>query len=235
VNRKPINRKCYGSIGHLPCSRLGPGDHKITDGQSRIATKVARDKHDKVIVTEKLDGSNVGVALKEGTIYPLTRAGYIANTSPFKMHHIFYNWVFENENRFRNVLNEGERICGEWLIQAHGTKYCLPHEPFVVFDIFDSSNHRLPYEELVIRSLFVLPHLISSGKPCSVEKAMNHLGKLGFHGAKEQVEGAVWRVERKGMVDYLCKYVRPDKIDGIYLNESQPVMNTWIGPEAIVL
>jgi len=53
---KPLGRKTYGHIPHLPGSRTGPGDHMCHEGQARIATVKTRDKHDTVIVTEKLDG-----------------------------------------------------------------------------------------------------------------------------------------------------------------------------------
>jgi hypothetical protein len=33
---KPLNAKAYGSIGHLPMSRLGPGDWSVHEGQARI-------------------------------------------------------------------------------------------------------------------------------------------------------------------------------------------------------
>jgi len=59
MNNKPLGRKSYGSIPHLPGSRLGPGDYHAHEGQARIATEKARDKHDKIYVQEKLDGSNV--------------------------------------------------------------------------------------------------------------------------------------------------------------------------------
>lgn len=226
-NRKPIGRKNYGSIGHLPGSRMGPADHKITDGQAKIATEKARDRHDTIIVQEKLDGSNVGVAMKDGKIYALTRKGYEAKTSPFPMHHAFDEFVEENKSRFRAVLNEGQRICGEWLHTAHGTIYELWHEPFVAFDIFDEENNRLTHEEFseIAENYFVLPYLISIGGPVSIDSALDALGHYGFHGAKERVEGAVWRVERKGKVDFLCKYVRHDKEDGKYLSDDNPILN----------
>jgi hypothetical protein len=41
----------------------------------------------------------------------------------------------------------------------------------------------------------------------------------GMHGALEPLEGAVWRVEREGKVDFLGKYVRHFKQDGKYFNE----------------
>ncbi len=34
-------------------------------------------------------------------------------------------------------------------------------------------------------------------------------------------------VNADGVVDYLCKYVRPDKVDGKYLGEDKLILNTW--------
>src|SRR5207302_2425635 len=75
---KPMGRKAYGSICHLPGSRLGPGDHKLNEDQTRILTERCRDKHDLIVVQEKLDGSNVAVARINGEVIALGRAGYPA-------------------------------------------------------------------------------------------------------------------------------------------------------------
>jgi hypothetical protein len=32
-----------------------------------------------------------------------------------------------------------------------------------------------------------------------------------------QIEGAVWRIENRGKFDFMVKYVRPNKVDGLYL------------------
>lgn len=229
-NNKPLGKKCYGSIGHLPNSRMGPSDSCVAEGQARIATIKKRDKHDFIIVQEKLDGSCVGVAKKEGRLLALTRAGYLATTSRFEMHHEFAKFVDRNEDRFQHVLKEGERLCGEWMTKAHGTLYALPHEPFVVFDIFNDNGKRLEVFNLCNRlnGIFITPYSMfyRDGGSISLEDALKFFGEFGFHGAREQIEGCVWRVERKGVVDYLCKYVRPDKIDGKYLNDEK-FMNTW--------
>ncbi len=121
TNPKPLGIKNYGSIPHLPGSRLGPGDHACHAGQAQIATAKARDRHDEIFVQEKLDGSNVGVARLGDWVYALTRAGYKATLSPYPQHHAFARWVGQNQARFLAVLTEGERLCGEWLMQAHGT------------------------------------------------------------------------------------------------------------------
>ena len=233
MTNKPLGRKAYGSIGHLPNSRLGPRDHHIHEGQARICTVEARDKHDRLVVQEKLDGSCTAVAMVNGEIVALGRAGWPARTSPYEMHQLFAEWVKEQEKRFRAVLREGERLVGEWLAQAHGTRYELPHEPWVCFDLMVDAD-RVIVDELehrVGRGEFVTPWVVNdaTGKAAalSVEIAMGDIGD-GQHGALDPVEGAVWRVERQGKVDFLAKWVRPDKVDGAYLPElsgGEPVWN----------
>jgi hypothetical protein len=79
----------------------------------------------------------------------------------------------------------------------------------------------------------VTAKLVSHGGPCSVQRSQEILGVSGFHGA-DFCEGAVWRVERKGKVDFLAKYVRPQKVDGCLLpaiSGKEAVMNTWVASE----
>ena len=207
-------------------------------GQNSDRVKV-RDKHDEVFVQEKLDGSNVGVARLGETIYPLGRAGWPAISSPYEQHRHFHHWAFAHFEQFMTVLKDGERLVGEWLMQAHGTRYKLEHAPFVAFDLM-VGDKRLPYDELVARlgGRFVIPALLHRGGALSIEAALAKLGTHGLHGAIDPVEGVVWRVERnrptgkKGetvrVVDFLVKYVRPDKEDGSFLPEisgEEPVWN----------
>lgn len=216
---KPLGIKSYGSIGHLPTSRLGPGDRHVHEGQARICTLKARDRHDTIIVQEKVDGSCVAVANVGGRILALGRAGYLAQTSRFEQHQLFAVWVREQEDRFAALLEPGERLCGEWLAQAHGTRYKLPHEPFVAFDLM-VQHERLPIDSFMERvgGAYVTPHIIHSGGPFCVDDTQPYL-LVSSHGAVDPVEGAVWRVERRGKVDFLAKWVRPDKVDGAYLPE----------------
>lgn len=229
-NQKPLGIKCYGSIGHLPGSRRGPGDHGVNDGQYRICCERVRDMHDTIIVQEKLDGSNVGAAKIGGEIVALNRAGYEASTSPYRQHRMWAAWVRLNAARFSSLLNEGERVVGEWLAQAHGTRYDLHHEPFVAFDLMVGGT-RACYSDVKDRLSkhgFISPFsVVSVGDPVSIDAAMDHIGEYGHHGAVEPAEGAVWRVERKGKVDFLAKYVRPGKIDGKYLPGAGGAVEVW--------
>lgn len=225
---KPLGYKAYGSIPHLPGSRLGEGDHHCHEGQAKIATERARDKHDIIIVQEKLDGSCCSVAKINGEIIALGRAGYEAKTSEYPVHHVFAEWVEQNEKRFSLLLQESERVVGEFLGMAVGTVYNLHHEPFVPFDIM-RGKYRFPYQIFRdrIRDLsFTIPNLLHYGGPLSIEKAIE-LIKVSGHGAADQVEGAVWRVERKEEIDFITKYVRHDKQDGKYFPEINNGITTW--------
>jgi ATP-dependent RNA circularization protein (DNA/RNA ligase family) len=197
---------------------LGPNDYHISPGQERILTKSTRDNHDLIIVQEKLDGGNVGVCKVNNSIHAITRKGWRCIDSTFKTHHLFNEYVIRNNKRFSGLLNEGERICGEWLAIAAGTRYELKHEQFVVFDIMVESE-RICYMDFLRRACmygFTVPHELHKGCALSVEAALKKLGTYGYHGATEPAEGVVYRCERKGKVDFLAKYVRPEKQDGKY-------------------
>lgn len=214
---KPLGRKAYGSIPHLPKSRLGPGDHYIHPGQQTILTDKARDRHDRIIVTEKLDGSNVAVARHEGKLLAVARSGYLAQSSPYEHLQHFAVWLRQNEDRFAD-LPDGERLCGEWVTMAHGTMYAPMAVPFVPFDLM-RGEQRLPHDEMVEVAAacgLVNAHVISDGPPMSIEGALASIATGGFHGAQDGVEGCVWRCERKGQFDFIAKYVRHDKQDGKY-------------------
>ncbi len=221
MNEKPLGQKSYGSIGHVPGSLVGPGDHMVPPGQAAIVCERKRDRHDHIIVQVKVDGSNVSIANVNGEIIPLTRAGYQANTSPYKQHHMFSNWVYGQLDRFE-FLKPGERLCGEWMARAHGTRYNLPHEPFIAFDLMTLPHKRVILDELRRRVLpydFILPYTLSEGPPRSIEWCKKAIEGISPHGEIDPVEGVVWRCERKGEVDFLCKWVRSDKINGKYLHE----------------
>lgn len=233
---KPLEIKNYGSIPHLHNSKLGEGDYYISEGQERILTIKARDKHDTIFAYEKYDGSNVGVAKYENKIFALTRSGYEASTSPYKQHHYFANWVKNRELLFADMLQNGERITGEWLLQAHGLKYKIESDPILFFDYFTQKNERLLQTDLrQITGKYGLnmPRLLSEGEPKKVSELLPilNLKTKGFE-SEENPEGMVYRVERKGKVDFLAKWVRSDFQTGVYcigVEEHNIVWNIDLG------
>jgi hypothetical protein len=213
--------KNYGSIPHLSTSKLTQqADKKIHIGQEKILTQKERDWKDTIIITEKIDGSNVGVIKKNGQLIALSRAGYDVNSSPYEQHKLFHTYVYENESMF-SWLPEGWRVVGEWCILAHGTLYDISNEsPFVAFDIIDSSDKRMVYINFIkMCAKYSIPTvpLLHIGQAVSIKNAIKLMG-AGHYGMPEKPEGFVYRVERVGKVDFLAKWVRHDKEDGKYLD-----------------
>lgn len=228
---RPLNRKNYGSIPHLSTSKLGTGDHFIEKGQERILTEKVRDKHDEVLVFEKYDGSNVGIGKIDNRIVALTRSGYTAKTSPYKQHHLFSDWVYKNIIKWMDILENGERITGEWLAQAHGLKYNIEVEPIVFFDHFNSENQRSQFDylgELAIMYGLQLPRMLHRGKAIATNELLPTLN-TGTEGicSIEKPEGMVYRVERKGKVDFLAKWVRSDFEAGKYIIDREESELIW--------
>ena len=228
---KPLRSKAYGSIGHLPGSRLGPGDHSVPEGQAKICVKKVRDKHDYIVVQEKLDGSCTAVAKIDDQIVALGRSGYLAQSSKYEQHQLFAFWVREREDYFQKTLKNGERLVGEWLAQAHGTRYDLKDiPPWVPFDLM-VGHDRLIHTDFLRRlgdcPPFETPTTSSGGIPGTPEEHLGWFQELNRFNAIGLVEGVVYRVERKGKVDFLAKYVRPDKVDGCFLPEISNQEAVW--------
>lgn len=230
---KILGGKAYGSIGHLPNSRLGPGDHSVHEGQAKICTIKPR-KGDRVIVQEKSDGCCMAVYNHDYNLVPLTRSGYHARQVTYPHLKLFADYVEEHHDAFTRLLKPGERVVGEWLAMAHGTIYDPLHpkfSPFVAFDIFRDGK-RVLFDEFAERIDALggvrRAHVVHDApEALPVEAALAALGENGFHGATEPVEGAVWRVEREGRVDFLAKFVRGDKIDGKYFEQISGKPPIW--------
>jgi len=214
---------------------MGTVDKLITEGQERILTLKKRDKHDTVIVQEKLDGANVAVAKENGTVYAVTRSGWLAEDSMFFHHKLFHHYVQFYRDVFNSMLMDGEHVSGEWMVMAHGTFYNILNNLFFPFDIINGNKRLLfrDFSERVSDYGFRTPYVVSVGDSISIDIVMNTVYNLydtvSGIGAYEKREGAVWRVERKGVVDFLGKYVRGDKVDGKYLSKDDEKWNTVRG------
>jgi hypothetical protein len=217
----------YPSIPHLPGSRAA-SDRVLQPAQARRFVDASYVSTDVVIVEEKLDGSCVLVAREGDAIVAYGREGGRAELSLNEGRRAFAAWVAANEARFREVLIDDVRIAGEWLALAHGIRYDLPHEPFVVFDVF-CKEERASREEVrwrCKRATLTMAGLVHEGGPIAIEDAVKKLGR-GFSGAREAPEGVVYRIERKGRVIDVAKWVRSDKRDGELLPENTGREAVW--------
>lgn len=215
----------FPKIPHLPGSRTGPSDAHV--GAARARAFVERSRADgsqvapprappTVVVEEKLDGSCVVVVRTADGVEAYGRDGKPASGSKNLGRRLFARWVTAHAGRFSSLLAPGERAAGEWLAIAHGTRYALPHEPFVLFDVL-GEGARLSRSALRRRGHdFAVPCILHTGGPLPVDDALRLLGEAGHHGA-DAAEGLVYREERDDLCLSSCKLVRHGKVDGAWL------------------
>ncbi len=223
--------KLYAKIPHLPGSRTGLADRHIgLVASKRLLEACETSEH--VLVQEKLDGSNVIVTRRTGKLLALGRDGALCANSRNPLRVAFAIWLEQNAGRFA-WLEESERLALEWLAVAHGTRYTLPHEPLVALDFFSANGTQLIYPDLLEKiadANLPVPKVLHSGSALPLKIALELLGTHGFHGALEEAEGVVYRLERGKQVLLMAKYVRHSKQDGLYLADHtglEAVMNSW--------
>lgn len=228
---KPLARKGYGSTPHLLGSRVGPSDSHAEPSLCAILTTKVRNSHDRVIVTEKLDGSNMLAAKVDGNVLAISKAGYLAADTPWPMQRMFGRYVEDRRSVYDDLLDDGERLAGEWMLQAHGTRYEItdPKDLYVGFAIIGPKG-RIPHDEFAERmDVAGLPraHVISDGPALSQADAVEMLGERGFHKALDPVEGAVWVLETRGAFNTIAKHVIPSKVDGKFLPLVSNAPDVW--------
>jgi len=233
IPTRPLGGPAYGSIPHLPGSRTGPADRHLALDQARWGLSETSPERE-VFVEEKLDGSCVAAARIGDRVVALGRRGDLALRSRNEGRRLWAAWVATQSARFSRLLAPGERVVGEWLALVHGTRYALPHEPFVAFDLFDADGERLTHDPKRARleaEGFATPALLHCGGPLSLAAADALLGARGHHGALDPAEGCVWRVERhrggRRRVEWVAKFVRAEKEDGCLLPERTGLPALW--------
>jgi hypothetical protein len=226
--------KLYAKIPHLPGSRVGSADRTAHVDLVERCVGAGREG-DRVLVSEKLDGSCVAIVRHAHGVAAYGRDGRPCAMSRNDGRVAFAAWVDARAGaaRWGDVLAEGERVMCEWLALAHGTTYALPHGPAVVIDGYGADGARWPLDEVRRRAdAMALPvaHVVHDGAAISIDEVLATLGERGHHGALEPAEGLVYRVERGATVVGLAKYVRAGKRDGCYLADhtgGEHVWNTW--------
>ena len=131
---------------------------------------------------------------------------------------------------WKHLLKNGERITGEWLAQAHGIKYKIDSrlQPIVFFDHFNKNNERSCFDLLDAFYEIQLPRLLHRGNAISVDDLKTELNKKTYGITPEgKPEGMVYRVERKGKVDFLAKWVRSDFEPGKYIIDKEESELIW--------
>jgi len=223
--------KSFATVQHLLGSKMIDAEDKLLGSeQIKWLTQRRRVSADMVIVTEKVDGMNAAVLRRGNLLHPLIKKGYDCRANPLPWINAFANFVEENDARFLSVLEDGERICGEWMVKTHTLSYKLPHEPFIAFDIIKDSE-RMPYlsfRERVASGNFIVAGLVHMGEAIPPNMALQLL-QDGYHGVIGEPEGVVYRYE-DSQRRYICsgKYVSNPLLGNVELfHANENLFNRW--------
>jgi hypothetical protein len=204
--------KKYPSICHLPNSKRGKDDKGIHAGMAIYCESKYR-PNTRVVVTEKVDGSNVSIINNNGNFLAVSRNGYLCTGSNYEQHVLFgvmvFNWIITGEIN-NDILPVGERVVFESLTVPHGTRYKKAPK-YLLIDWFGADGKRKLWSEydsfLGINKVVTLHDGVL---PISVEDVIKTMPKKGFYGARDGFEGLVYRIEKDDKFNFFAKWVRHD-------------------------
>ena len=166
----------------------------------------------KIIITEKVDGSNVSIYNDNGEIIALSRGGYKCSGSQYEQHKLFYDLVEKLKDKGRiteDLLPVGDRVVFESLTVKHGAFYKNAPD-YLLIDWQTKKGRKLWNEYDSFLFIEKVKTIYSGIIPIPVEHINSCIPKKGFYGAKEGYEGLVYRIERNNKFDFLSKWVRHD-------------------------
>jgi hypothetical protein len=102
-----------------------------------------------VIITEKVDGANVGISFNHsGQLLLQSRGHYLTGGYRERQFNLFKQWAYSHSLALAKVLGIRYILYGEWLYAKHTIFYNnLPHY-FLAFDLFDQQNQEFLATEI---------------------------------------------------------------------------------------
>ena len=128
-----MQRYKYPRTYHFPFSPGRSSDDKIFNDYEQYF------KGKEVVITEKMDGENT-------TIYNDICHARSINSA----HREYHSWLLNYARSFQYMLNDGERVCGEYLFAKHSIYYENLPSYFMVFSIWNNEQC-LSWEDTVKR------------------------------------------------------------------------------------
>lgn len=193
-----------------------------------------------LIVEEKLDGANCGMAYDEEGVGQIRNRKHILSKNYFQSKRTpakeqflsAWGWQSRNKDKFMylNKLNRGNiAVYGEWVLAIHGIEYDHLPSQFVAYALYSSLHQQfLPSDEareLLFEAGFDMAREIYKGKSDLTSlKAM--ASQRSSYSSSDQREGIVIKIP-KSINQY--KLIRPQYIQNARWNESLMVRQpSWI-------
>lgn len=223
----------YPRIAHFPIL-VGALDTDDVIAQRTVLDELCNASYPQVLIQEKIDGANCGMAYDGEQAYLRNRnhilgKGYPkqGRTPAAQQFVPAWNWIYDHRQAFE-YLNEyfGETVgvFGEWVYAVHGIRYNTLPNPFIAFDIWIPSKQSFHQASDAHRLLspfgFDIPETIYWGNlsknPDVFQAELAQLLDRPSHYRDGAPEGMVLRNETNRY-----KIVRPEYVSGALWNKRQ--------------
>jgi len=191
-----------------------------------------------VEITEKVDGSNCGMALFDGEPVirnhnHILRKGYVKETPAKKQFSSVFNWFYENKDKFDALNGQGPfGVFGEWMIAQHGLEYNNLPSWFIAFDLYnyETSNFVSPKtaRPILINAGFTVVPQLYFGKLKDFEQLEELANQPSLFTSKANREGIYIKVSDTQWVTNRYKMIREGFIQGGLWNSKKINKNTLL-------
>lgn len=177
-----------------------------------------------VVITEKVDGANMGFSLSADKELLVQNRSHYINSTTHAQFRPLYQWIETHREGLYHVLDRDETfperyiLYGEWLVARHSIPYTRLPDRFLAFDLYDRLTKtfadRDTLEQLLAETNILLVPIIYRG-PRPTEDTLKQMVRRQSQFYDGPVEGIYVKVEENGQVVDRGKIVRNDFIAGI--------------------
>jgi ATP-dependent RNA circularization protein (DNA/RNA ligase family) len=198
---------------HYPYPRTDHvhGSAVVDDDGSKDVPKDWLSGKYRVVIQEKVDGTNVGVHFEEPWVpVPQKRSGLILQ-GEHEQYVRFRDFCFEHVEALWNALSTRYVLFGEWLLVQHGVVYDRLSSFFIAFDVLDKTDGsflstKAMAELLKDSGVETVPLLATAWN--GTTKQLEELVKTSRFSTSETCEGVYIRFETDARCVERLKYRR---------------------------
>jgi hypothetical protein len=169
-----------------------------------------------VVVEEKIDGTNVGFSVLNGSVVAQSRGEYIRRPA-HPQYSPLWPWLARRQAAMTEALDKDLIVFGEWCYAVHSVRYNALPDWFIGFDVYDRSVRRFwsaaRRNELLQRIGLVPVPELSRGHHCVRDLKLLLSGQSSRFGGP--IEGLYLRQENDGWLDHRAKLVRAEFVRSI--------------------
>ncbi|KAG7094138.1 hypothetical protein E1B28_007750 [Marasmius oreades] len=219
----PVNIYKFPRTEHIINLGAATEDDLISATNS-MAILPKADEKTRIVITEKVDGANMGFSLSSSSQIVVQNRSHYVNSSTHEQFKKLGFWVDKHREALFRILNRDEDyperyvLFGEWLYATHSIPYTDLPDLFMAFDMYDRSTDTFVDRPTLLglldgTGIRVVPVMYDGNATPSMEE-LKRMVQRRSNFWDGRVEGVYVKFERGGKVVGRGKVVRGDFIAG---------------------